>query len=137
MVVRKQSRQDKEISLRHVWLASLGAVVVARREARSNIESAIGEAGKLRGRAIRFAADAGAVARGGLLTVREQVEPNVERLGAEIKARLAPVLDKLGLAKSTPVRPVRKARKPAARKAARRPATARRKADLRIVRKGR
>lgn len=137
MVVRKQSRQDKEISLRHVWLASLGAVVVARREARNTVGNAIGEAGKLRGRAIRFVADAGAVARGGLLTVREQVEPKIERFGAGVEARLAPVLDKLGLVKSKPARPVRKARKPAARKATRRPAAARRKADLRIVRKGR
>ena len=137
MVVRKQSRQDKEISLRHVWLASLGAVVVARREARSTVGAAIDEAGKLRGRAIRFATDAGAVARGGLLTVREQVEPKIERFGAGVEARLAPVLDRLGLVKSAPARPVRKARKQATRKAARRPAAARRKADLRIVRKGR
>ena len=137
MVVRKQSRQDKEISLRHVWLASLGAVVVARREARDTVGNAIGEAGKLRFRAIRFVADAGAVARGRLLTMREQVEPKIERFGSGVEARLAPVLDKLGLVKSKPARPLRKARKPAARKAARRPAAARRKADLRIVRKGR
>ena len=137
MVVRKQSRQDKEISLRHVWLASLGAVVVARREARDTVGNAIGEAGKLRFRAIRFVSDAGAVARGRLLTMREQVEPKIERFGSGVEARLAPVLDKLGLVKSKPARPLRKARKPAARKATRRPAAARRKADLRIVRKGR
>jgi hypothetical protein len=137
MVVRKQSRQRKEISLRHVWLASLGAAVVARREARNTVGSAIDEADRLRGRAVRLADDAGAVARGALATVRERVEPTIARLGAEVEARIAPVLEKLGVAKPTPARPARRTRKPAAKKATRRPAAARRQADLRIARKGR
>jgi len=136
MVVSKQSRETREISLRHVWLASLGAAVVTRREARNAVETAVDGAGKLRSRAIRLAAGAGAIARGSLMTVREQVEPKIGRFGAGVEARLAPVLEKIGL-RQKPVRPVRKARKAAAPKPSRRPATARRRADLRIVRKGR
>jgi len=136
MVVSKQSRESREISLRHVWLASLGAAVVARREARNAVETAVGEAGKLRSRASGLAAGAGAIARGSLMTMREQIEPKIGRFSGEVEARLAPVLEKIGLRQKL-VRPVRKAHKAAARKPSRRPATARRKADLRIVRKGR
>lgn len=117
MVAKKQSRNAKETTLRHVWLAALGAAVVARREVRTAGEIAVEEAGKLRGRALRFAADAAAVARGGLLTVAERAEPKIERVSGEIEARLAPLLAKLGLAQKIR-RPVRKARRPA--KAARR-----------------
>lgn len=136
MVTRKQSRNATEINLRHVWLAALGTAVVVRRQARAAVVTAFGEAARLRGQALRVAADAGAVARGGLLSVRERVEPGFERIGSQVEARLAPVLDRLGLEPKAR-RPARKARKPAARKATRRPAAARRKAEQRIVRKGR
>lgn len=119
MVAKKNSRASKETTLRHVWLASLGAIAVARREARTAVEIAVDETGKLRQRAIGFAADARAVARGGLLTVREQVEPKVEQFSAEVEARLAPVLAKLGL-KPQAGKPARKAKRPAARKSVRR-----------------
>lgn len=114
MVAKKQSRNAKETTLRHVWLAALGAAIVARREVRTAGEIAVEEAGKLRARAVCFAADAAAVARGGVLTVAEQVEPKIQRLGGEIESRLAPVLEKLGLTAKTR-RPVRKARRPAAK----------------------
>lgn len=114
MVAKKNPRNAKQTTLRHVWLAVLGAAAVARREVRTAGEIAAEEAGKLRTRAVRFAADAAAVARGGALTVAEQVEPNIQRLGGEIESRLAPVLAKLGLASKTR-RPVRKARRPAAK----------------------
>lgn len=136
MVTRTQSRNATEINLRHVWLAALGTAVVVRRQARATVGTAFEEAARLRGQALRLVADAGAVARGGLLTVREQVEPRFDRIGSEAEARLAPVLDRLGL-KPKARRPARKARKPAAKKAVRRPAAARRKAEQRIVRKGR
>ncbi|MCL1633531.1 hypothetical protein M2650_02575 [Luteimonas sp. SX5] len=114
MVAKKNSRASKETTLRHVWLAAIGAAVVARREARTAFEIAVEEAGKLRGRAGYFAADAVAVARGGLLTVAERVEPKLRQAGGDIETRLAPVLAKLGLTPK-PRRPVRKARQPAAK----------------------
>lgn len=132
MVAKKNSRAAKETTLRHVWLAAIGAAVVARREARTAFEIAVEETGKLRERAIGFAADAGAVARGGLMTVREQVEPQFQQLSAEVEARLAPLLAKLGLQPQTH-KPARKAKKkPAAKKAVRR---ATRKPATRTVRK--
>jgi hypothetical protein len=87
---------------------------VARRGVRTAGEIAVEEAGKLRARAIRFAADAAAVARGGLLTVVERVEPKIQQAGGEIESRLGPVLEKLGLTDKTR-RPVRKSRRPAAK----------------------
>jgi len=121
MVAKKNSRGSKETTLRHVWLAAIGAAVVARREARTAVEIAVDEAGKLRERAIGFATDAQAIARGGLMTVREQIEPQVVQFGADIEARLAPLLAKLGLKPQAPTS-ARKAKKPAARKTARRAA---------------
>lgn len=132
MVAKKNSRAAKETTLRHVWLAAIGAVVVARREARTAFEIGVEEAGKLRERAIGFAADAQAVARGGLMTVREQVEPQLQQFSADVQTRLAPVLEKLGV---KPVRrAVRKSRQPA-KKASRRPVA--RKATKPTVRKTR
>lgn len=126
MVAKKNPRASKETTLRHVWLAAIGAAVVARREARTAFEIGVEEAGKLRERAIGFAADAGAVIRGGLMTVGEQVEPKLGQFGAEVEARLAPLLEKLGLSPKAR-RTVRKARRPAtkARRPAARPATKR------------
>lgn len=131
MVAKKNPRASKETTLRHVWLAAIGAAVVARREARTAFEIGVEEAGKLRERAIGFAADAGAVVRGGLMTVGEQVEPKLGQFVAEIEARLAPVLAKLGL-KPQAHKPARTAKKPAAKKTVRR---ATRKPATRTVRK--
>lgn len=119
MVAKKNYRASKETTLRHVWLAAIGAAVVARREARTAFEIAVEEAGKLRERAIGFAADAGAVVRGGLMTVGEQVEPKFGQFGAEVEARLAPVLAKLGL-KPQGRKPVRQTKKASTRKMVRR-----------------
>lgn len=120
MVAKKNYRASKETTLRHVWLAAIGAAVVARREARTAFEIGVEEASKLRERAIGFAADAGAVVRGGLMTVGEQVEPKLGQFGAEVESRLAPLLEKLGLSPNAR-RAVRKARRPATK--ARRPAS--------------
>ncbi len=114
MVAKKNPRASKETTLRHVWLAAIGAAVVARREARTAFEIAVEEAGKLRGRAGYFAADAVTVARGGLLTVAERIEPKLRQAGGDIENRLAPILAKLGLTPKSR-RPVRKARRPAAK----------------------
>ena len=132
MVAKKNYRASKETTLRHVWLAAIGAAVVARREARTAFEIGVEEAGKLRERAIGFAADAAAVVRGGLMTVGEQVEPKLGQFGAEIQARLAPVLEKFGVQPAR--RTVRKGRQPA-KKTSRRPVA--RKAAKPTVRKTR
>jgi hypothetical protein len=109
MVAKKQTRSSgKETSLRHVWLASLGAVVVARREIRN-------AALKTVNRLSRRANDVQSIARGGLISVREQVEPKVEQFSAEIEARLHPVLVKLGIAPKV-AKPARKAAKKTTRR---------------------
>ncbi len=139
MAIGKSSPNGRQTSLRHVWLASLGALVVARREARGALAGVAGEAGRARGRAVRLAGDAALVARGGALVLRERVEPAVGRLGAQLERGLAPVLGRLGM-KAPPRRqpqPRRQPRKSAAKKATPRPLSARRQADRRIARKGR
>lgn len=133
-------RNGKQTTLRHLWLASLGALVVARREMRGAVAGAIGEADRVRERATRLAGDAALVARGGAMALRERAEPAVGRVGAQLEQGLAPVLGRLGL-QSPPRRkaqPRRQSRKPATKKKATpRPLSARRQADRRIARKGR
>ena len=60
------------------------------------------------------------------------MQPKVLKLSSDVEARLAPVLDKLGL-KSKQVRTTRKTRKPAAKKPALHRAT--RKSATRVTRK--
>jgi hypothetical protein len=133
MIARNKARDTRKTTLRHVWLASLGAIVVARREVRGVAETAVEEAGKLRERAIRFAGDVRAVARGGLLTVGEQIEPRLGPLSAGVEARLAPVLVKLGL-KPQGRKPARQGRKTVTKRTVRRAA---RQPVARAVRKAR
>ncbi|MGN7725375.1 hypothetical protein ACTJIL_06065 [Luteimonas sp. 22616] len=142
MAVRKSSPKGKQTSLRHLWLASLGAVVVARREARDTVAGAVDEVLRLRGRAIGIVGDAAAIARGGMATVRGQVEPVIERVATRVGQGLAPVLERVGRAPKKPA-----ARKPQARRAARKPAakkkatprpmSARKQAERRVASKGR
>lgn len=119
MVIRKQFRQGREINLRHAWLASLGAVAVGRREARSAAAAAVDRAGSIAGQVAGIAVDVRDVARGGALTLREQVEPKLGKLAAAVEARVTPVLVQLGLQPKA-ARPGRKGRKPAVKQAARR-----------------
>jgi hypothetical protein len=119
----------------------LGAVVVARREARDTVAGAVGEALRLRGRATGIVGDAAAIARGGLATVRGQVEPVIERVATRVGQGLAPVLERVGRAPKKPARKPqarRAARKPAAKKKATpRPMSARKQAERRVASKGR
>ena len=94
---RKSSHRGSEITLRHAWLAALGAFAVARREALTAAEIAIEETSSLRTRLLALAGDASLIARGGAITLREKIEPAVARFGAEFETRIAPVLDKLGV----------------------------------------
>lgn len=144
-MVAKTSRKTRrtastsETTVRHLWLAALGAVSVARREALTAAGIAYEEALKFRRNAARVAGDVRDIARGAAMTVQEhvqaRVEPKVGEFSAEVEARLAPVLDKLGL-KPQPKKPARKARK-AAKPQARRSAAARKQAATRVARKGR
>lgn len=122
---KKPTRKTKTTALdpspRHLWLASLGVLVAARREsqaaakrAAAKVENTIADA--------RFALRrAEAELRAGVDGVRGQVAPKVACISNEVEARLAPIVAKLGL-KPKAKRAPRKARKTAAKK----PAAARR-----------
>ncbi len=123
MGFRKSSSQGKQINLRHAWLASLGAAVVARRQVRGGVAVVSGEVSRLRGRVAGVAGEAIAVLRGGAERVRERLTARATQVrkpvGGRSKARGA-------------------ARKPAARKQATpRPAAARKRAERRVASKGR
>ncbi|WP_363797358.1 hypothetical protein ABU614_19475 [Lysobacter firmicutimachus] len=114
-------------TLRHLWLAGLGLAVIARREALASGARTVDGIGALQRRAQGLVADARDNVRGGIESVRGQVEPTVVKFSAEVEARLAPVLDKLGLKggkkQRRGARKPRKAAKPAqARRGARKPA---------------
>ena len=139
MAIRKSTPKGKQTSLRHLWLASLGAAVVVRRGAHETVSGAINEAGRLRGRAMGIVDDAAAIARGGLATVREQAGPMIERVAKRLGQGLAPVLERAGK-KPAPRKPQarRAPRKPAAKtKATPRPMSARKQAERRVASKGR
>lgn len=108
---KRKTPANRETSLRHVWLAGLGLAVLARRQALTAGDRAAERADDFKRRALALADDARANVVGGLNLVRGQVEPKVVKFSAEVEARLAPVLDKLGLRDTTQKRPVRKARK--------------------------
>lgn len=118
---------------RHLWLASLGALVAARRET--------GVAAKRAGATVRNTiADARyalrraeADLRAGVDSMRGQVAPKVACISSEVEARLAPIVAKLGLERAA-TRAPRKARKAAA---AKQPATRRgvRKPARRVAKK--
>jgi hypothetical protein len=125
---KKPTRKTKTTALdptpRHLWLASLGMLVAARREsqaaamrAASKVEDTLADA--------RYALRrAEADLRAGVDGVRSQVAPTVACISSEVEARLAPIVAKLGL-KPDSKRAPRKARKTAdraPRRAVRKPA---------------
>jgi hypothetical protein len=111
-----------EPNLRHAWLASLGLLVAARRESKAVAQRATRKAEAALDGARSAVKRAEADLRGGIEGVRGQVQPKVMKFSSDVEARLAPVLDKLGL-KSKQKRAARTARKPAAKKRALRRAT--------------
>ena len=112
--VNSKSHASGETTLRHVWLAGLGLVAVGRREALARRARLKARADELRQQAGRFAGATQARIRG-------RVEPQVGRFSTDIEARLAPVLEKLGLVPK-PVQPARQARKATRSSQPRRPA---------------
>ena len=129
---RKKTTTKVEPNLRHVWLASLGLLVAARRESKAAAQRATAKAEVAIADARKAVRRAEADLRGGIEGVRDQVQPKVMKFSGEVEARLAPVLDKLGL-KSKQKRTARKTRKPAAKKPILRRAT--RKPAKRVARK--
>lgn len=112
---RKPRPANEEITLRHVWLAGLGLVVIARRETLAAAGRVVERADALQRRVQNLADDAKSNVRESIENVRGQVEPKVLKFSAEVESRLAPVLDKLGI-KPQGKRPARKTRKTAAKK---------------------
>lgn len=109
MTTRRSARTPLEpYSPRNLWLAALGVVAVSRREAGNAAAAAFATAGLVRERLAGAAADACERAHGGTLCGR--IEPAYGSFSAEVEARLAPVLDKLGLSASPLRRPARKSR---------------------------
>jgi hypothetical protein len=121
MAAKKTSRKTPEPTLRHVWLAGLGLVAVARREARAAVAEAGQRIDAARQQAATFASTAQRDVLGRLADVREQGEARVGQFSADVEARLEPVLVKLGL-KKKPARKTSRTRKPARAKTARKPA---------------
>lgn len=95
-----------EPNLRHVWLAGLGVVAIARRRGAQRLTTAKQEIER--------------IARQAQATLREarvRGEAGVGRFSVDVETRLAPVLEKFGLGSSKPAPKGR--RKPAAAKQAR------------------
>ncbi len=109
MTARKKTApraKAPEPNLRHVWLAGLGAVAIARRRGAERLATAKQDIERIARRA-----------QATLRDVRTQGGAGVERFSADVEARLAPVLEKLGLGAGRSVPKGR--RKPAAAKQAR------------------
>ena len=129
---KTKQTSNVEPNLRHVWLASLGLLVAARRESKAAAQRATATAEGAIADARKAVKRAEADLRGGIEGVRDQVQPKVVKFSSDVEARLAPVLDKLGL-KSKQKRTARKTRTPAAKKPTLRRAT--RKPVKRVARK--
>ncbi|MEI2797296.1 hypothetical protein V8246_16720 [Pseudoxanthomonas sp. F11] len=122
MAAKKTRRKTPEPTLRHLWLAGLGVVAVARRQARGAAAEAGQRIDAVRQQAATFAHAAQRDVLGRLADVREQGEARVGQFSADVEARLQPVLVKLGLKK--PARKASRTRKaaPARTKTVRKPA---------------
>lgn len=132
MATRKKIKPKQETTLRHVWLAGLGVMAIARRETLNAANDAAARVGVLKKQAAKLADEAQNNVRDGIASARVQGEAKVGQFSADVEARLAPVLVKLGL-KPKAKRVVR-SRKPATKQAAKR-APARKAVAKRTVRK--
>jgi hypothetical protein len=115
---RRKATHATRTTPRHMWLAALGLVAVARREAPTAIGSAAAQADRLRQSAFGLARDARDITRGVAITLQEAVS-----------ARIA--------SRRSVRKPARKPRKTPGGSAGRRSAAGRRQASVRIARKGR
>ena len=129
MPAKKTTRKTPEPTLRHVWLAGLGLIAVARREAVATAKEAADRLQAAREHAESLAGQAQRDVLGRLADVREQGEARVDRFSAEVETRLQPVLTKLGLKQPARKAAPRARKTPAAKRAratpVRKPATTR------------
>ena len=135
MAAKKKTKSNaQETTLRHLWLAGLGVVAVARREARNAANDAVTKVESLKKQAGKLANHAQANVVDGFSNVREHGEARASQFSADVEARLAPVLAKLGL--KPQAKKATRRRKPGKKPAAKRAAPARKKpAAKRTVRK--
>ncbi len=115
---KKTKSKSQETTLRHLWLASLGAMAVLRRETLTAANDAASKVEHFKKQAGQLANEAQANVRGGIASVREQGEAKASQFSAEVEARLAPVLVKLGLKQKA--KKAARGRKPAQKVAAKR-----------------
>ena len=138
MAAKKKTKSKvQETTLRHLWLAGLGVAAVARRETVNAANDAVAKVVSLKKQAGKLADEAQANVLGGIASVRQQGEAKASQFSAEVEARLAPVLVKLGL-KPAPKKTTR-GRKPVKTAAANRARAtpARKPAAKRVVRRTR
>ena len=141
MAAKKKTKTNprakaQETTFRHLWLAGLGAIAVVRRETRNIANDAVARVESLKQQAGKLANNAQANVRDGIASVREQGEAKASQLSAEVEARLAPVLVKLGL--KPKAKKAARGRTPAKKAAAKRATPARKKpVAKRTVRKTR
>ena len=114
----KTQSKAQETTFRHLWLAGLGAIAVARRETRSAVNDAVARVESLKQQAGTLANEAQANVRDGIANVREQGEAKASQFSADVEARLAPVLVKLGL--KPKAKKASRGRKPSKKTAAKR-----------------
>ena len=131
---KKTTPKSQETTLRHVWLAGLGLVAVARRETLNAANDAVAKVEAFKTQAGKLAGETQANVLDGIASVREQGEARVGQFSADVESRLAPVLVKLGLKPKPAAK--KRGRKPAKKVVAKR-APARKPAAKRVVRKAR
>ena len=131
---KKTPSKAQETSLRHAWLAGLGLVAIARRETLNAANEATARIAALKQQAGKLADEAQSNVRDGIACAREQGEARVGQFSAEVEARLAPVLVKLGLKPKPKSKRATRSRKPVGKTATKR-APARKVASKRGGRK--
>ena len=131
---KKTTPKSQATTLRHVWLAGLGLVAVARRETLNAANDAVAKVEAFKQQAGKLAGETQANVLDGIANVREQGEARVGQFSAEVEARLAPVLVKLGLKPKPKSKRATRSRKPVGKTAAKR-APARKPASKRGGRK--
>lgn len=138
MAAKKKTKSKvQETTLRHLWLAGLGVIAVARRETLNAANDAAAKVELLKKQANKFANETQANVLDGIASVREQGEAKASQFSADVEARLAPVLAKLGL--KPEAKKTTRGRKPAKKAVAKRARAtpARKPAAKRTVRKAR
>ena len=115
---KKSPSKAQETNLRHAWLAGLGLVAIAHRETLNAANQATARFAALKQQAGKLADEAQSNVRDGIACAREQGEARVGQFSAEVEARLAPVLVKLGL--KPKAKRASRGRKPAGKTASKR-----------------